>query len=168
MESETPQGHAEAAAADWDAERTANELLAILPLLGRLAAAAVQREAGAEITMPQFRVLALLAAQPQTQSALARRRRVSLQSMGAVVQSLVERGWIVRTPDLHDRRQHLLALSDAGRAQYEQAQRQTVRALLPLLASLSAEQLRAVRVALPALHTALTQEEDPHGTSPQA
>lgn len=177
MAHDTGQVVARGEADEWDAEQTAHELLAILPLLGRIVATAVQREAGAEITMPQFRVLALLAAQPQTLSALARRRRVSLQSIGGLVQALVERGWIVRTPDPQDRRQHLLALSDAGHARYEQAQSQTVRTLRPLLASLSAEQLRAVRVALPALHAALTQEEapahaaltqeeDPHGVPP--
>jgi DNA-binding MarR family transcriptional regulator len=143
----------------WDAERTTNELLAILPLLNRIVVTAVQREAGADTTMSQFRVLALLAAQPQTLSALARQRRVSLQSMGALVQSLVERGWIVRTPDPQDRRQHSLALSEVGRSHYEQAQAQTVRALLPFLAALSAEELRAVQLALPALHRALTRGE---------
>lgn len=147
-------------------EQTTRALLDILPLLTRIVAGAVQREAGADTTMPQFRVLALLAEQPQTLSVLARRRRVSLQSLGALVQTLVERGWIVRVPDPLDRRQQLLTLSEAGRTHYERAQDQTVRALLPLLATLDADQLRAVQVALPALHDALTHEEDPDGDTP--
>lgn len=144
----------------WDAERATNELLAVLPLLNSVVVSAVQREAGADTTMPQFRVLALLAAQPQTLSALARRRRVSLQSMGALVQALVERGWIIRTPDPLDRRQQLLALSPAGRSHFEQAEGRTVGALLPFIAALSAEELRAVQLALPALHRALASEEE--------
>ncbi len=151
------------AAGPWNAERTTNELLAILPLLTRIVAEAVRREAGAETTMPQFRALAILADEPQTLSALARRRRVSLQSMGTLVQALVERGWVVRTPDPLDRRQALLALSETGRSHYEQAQAQSVRSLLPLIATLSEEELGAVQVALPALHAALTREEDPDG-----
>jgi DNA-binding MarR family transcriptional regulator len=150
----------------WDGERTTNELLTILPLLTRIVAEAVRREAGAETTMPQFRALAILADEPQTLSALARRRRVSLQSMGTLVQALVERGWIMRTPDPLDRRQALLALSEMGRTHYEQAQAQSVRSLLPLIATLSEEELRAVQVALPALHAALTREEDPDGNPP--
>lgn len=144
----------------WDAERATNELLGILPLLNRVVVTAVQREAGADTTMPQFRVLALLADQPQTLSALARRRRVSLQSMGAIVQALVERGWIVRTPDPQDRRQQRLALSPAGHAHFKRAEERSVGALLPFIAALSAEELGAVEVALPALHRALTSEEE--------
>jgi DNA-binding MarR family transcriptional regulator len=147
-------------------EQAAHALLEVLPLLNRIVVEAVQREAGADTTMPQFRVLALLAAQPQTLSALARRRRVSLQSLGALVQALVERGWIVRIPDPGDRRQHLLTLSEAGRAHYERAQAQTLSALLPRLATLDADALRAVQVALPALHAALTQEDIPDGDPP--
>src|SRR5262249_5821492 len=55
------------------------ELLAVLPLLNRIVAAEVRREAGEETTMPQFRVLAHLAAGPLTLSALAKKRRVSPQ-----------------------------------------------------------------------------------------
>lgn len=146
-----------------EVEEATVALLDILPLLNRVVAAAVQREAGSDTTMPQFRVLALLAEGPQTLSALARRRRVSLQSLGTLVQALVERGWIVRAPDLRDRRQQLLTLSEAGRSHYERAQAQTVRALQPLMAALDADELRAVLVALPALRSALTREEDLDG-----
>src|SRR6476619_6342086 len=103
------------------------ELLAVLPLLNRIVAAEVRREAGEETTMPQFRVLAHLGAGPLTLSVLAKKRRVSLQSMSELVQALVERGWIARTPDPGDRRQHLLRLTDHGRAHYERAQEMTIR-----------------------------------------
>src|SRR6185295_15634394 len=66
---------------NWTPEQAAQELLAILPLLTRLVAAEVRREAGDETTMPQFRVLTHLAEGPLTVSGLARRRRVSLQAM---------------------------------------------------------------------------------------
>jgi DNA-binding MarR family transcriptional regulator len=52
---------------------TTEALLAVLPLLNRLVAADVRREAGEETTMPQFRVLAHLAAAPLTLSALAKK-----------------------------------------------------------------------------------------------
>lgn len=162
----SPLSPEEIAAPEPEVERATHALLNLLPLLNRIVAAAVQREAGADTSMPQFRVLALLASRPQTSSALARQRRVSLQALGTLVQGLVERGWIVRVPDPQDRRQHLLTLSDEGRAHYERAQAQTVRALRPLVATLDAEQLRAVQIALPALHDALTREENPDGNPP--
>jgi DNA-binding MarR family transcriptional regulator len=135
------------------------ELLAVLPLLNRIVAAEVRREAGEETTMPQFRVLAHLSPGPLTLSALAKKRRVSLQSMSELVQTLVERGWIVRTPDPSDRRQALLGLTDEGRAHYERAQAQTLARLAPLMAQLRPEELVAVRMALPALRRVLIQEE---------
>src|SRR5689334_22054541 len=139
---------------------TTRELLAVLPLLNRIVAAEVRREAGEETTMPQFRVLAHLTAGPLTLSALAKKRRVSLQSMSELVQVLVERGWIARAPDPSDRRQSLLRLTEHGQAHYERAQAQTLRRLAPLMARLTGDELAAVRMALPALRRVLTQEEE--------
>jgi DNA-binding MarR family transcriptional regulator len=136
------------------------ELMAVLPLLNRIVAAEVRREAGEDTTMPQFRVLAHLAAGPLTLSALAKKRRVSPQSMSELVQVLVERGWIARAPDPSDRRQSLLQLTDHGRLHYERADAQTLRRLAPLMAQLSPDELAAVRLALPALRRVLTQEEN--------
>ena len=143
----------------WTAEDATRELLAVLPLLNQVVAADVRREAGEETTMPQFRVLGYLATGPSTLSALARRRRVSLQAMGELVQTLVERGWISRAPDPSDRRQSLLQLTEQGRSHYERATSRMLHHLTPLLSELSAEELGAVRVALAALHRVLTGEE---------
>jgi DNA-binding MarR family transcriptional regulator len=143
----------------WTTEEITRELLAVLPLLNRIVAAEVRREAGEETTMPQFRVLAHLGDGPLTLSVLARKRRVSLQSMGELVQALVERGWVVRIPDRTDRRQHLLHLTEQGRAHYERAQEQALRRLVPLLDELTADEMAAVQQALPALHRVLTREE---------
>ena len=143
----------------WTSEDATRELLAVLPLLNRIVAGEVRREAGDDTTMPQFRVLAHLADGALTLSALAKRRRVSLQSMSELVQVLVERGWIARTADPSDRRQHLLQLTEHGRAHYERAQEMTIRRLAPLLAQLSAAEMAAVSTALPALRRVLAQEE---------
>jgi DNA-binding MarR family transcriptional regulator len=136
------------------------ELLAVLPLLNRIVAAEVRREAGEETTMPQFRVLAHLEGEPLTLSALARRRRVSMQSMSQLVQALVVRGWIAREPDPNDRRQSLLRLTEQGREHYVRAQAQMLERLAPLLAQLHDDELAAVHTALPALERVLVQEEE--------
>lgn len=143
----------------WTHEHIADELIVLLPLLSRIVAAAVRRATGEETTMPQFRVLGMLAEGPQTATVLARRRRVSLQSIGELVQALVARGWVERIPSPHDRRQQLLRLSDQGRAQHELAQAQTSSSLLPLLVALREDEIDAVQRALPALHRILTQDE---------
>lgn len=143
----------------WTTQDATAELLAVLPLLNRIVAAEVRRETGEETTMPQFRVLAYLVEGPLTPSALARKRRVSLQSMGELVQVLVERGWITRHPDPNDRRQQLLQLTDHGRLHYERAQAHALDRLVPLLAELSTDEMAAVQVALHALRRVLTREE---------
>lgn len=144
----------------YRAEDAAHEVLDVLPQLNRIVVAAVRRETGEETTMPQFRVLALMVAGPQTVSSLARQRRVSLQSMGGLVQALVERGWVVREPAPNDRRQQLLRLTDAGREHYQRAQAQTLRQLTPLLKELSQAELAAVQLALPALRRVLSMDEE--------
>ena len=145
---------------DWTSEDVTREVLAVLPLLNRIVGAEVRREAGEDTTIGQFRVLAHLAEGPLTLSVLAKRRRVSLQSMSELAQTLVERGWIARTPDPTDRRQHLLQLTDSGLAHYQRTQEMTIRQLAPLLAQLSADEMAAVRMALPALRRVLAQEEN--------
>ncbi|HEU4328484.1 MAG TPA: MarR family transcriptional regulator [Roseiflexaceae bacterium] len=149
----------------WTAEEATRELLAVLPLLNRIVASDVRREVGEDTTMPQFRVLSYLADGPITLSALARRRRVSLQAMGELAQVLVERGWVARLPDPSDRRQSLLQLTDHGRTHYERASARMLTHLTPLLAALTPEELGAVRVALGALGRVLAGEEgqEEHG-----
>ena len=144
---------------NWTSEDATREVLAVLPLLNRIVGAEVRREAGEDTTIGQFRVLAHLADGPLTLSVLAKRRRVSLQSMSELAQTLVERGWIARTPDPTDRRQHLLQLTEPGSAHYLRVQEMTIRQLAPLLAQLSPDEMAAVRMALPALRRVLMQEE---------
>jgi DNA-binding MarR family transcriptional regulator len=141
-----------------NAIEVAREILAVLPLLTRIVAAEVHREAGDDTTMPQFRVLAHLHEAPLTVSDLARRRRVTLQSMGELVQVLVERGWIIRTPDPDDRRRQLLELTDDGHRHYERAHAAVLDRLSPLLAHLTPRETRAVRLAMPALRRVLAGE----------
>jgi DNA-binding MarR family transcriptional regulator len=144
----------------WIGPEAAQELMEILPLLHRLVAAEVRREAGIETTMPQFRALMHLASQPMTVSTLARTRRVSLQSMGELVQGLVERGWVERMTNPQDRRQQLLSLTEEGLRHYQAMQAYAIDRLVPLLEQLDEHEMQAVQIALPALHRIFTGDED--------
>jgi DNA-binding MarR family transcriptional regulator len=139
----------------WTAEDAARELLAVLPLINRIMAAELRQEAGEDTTMPQFRVLAYLAEEPLTLSMIARRRRVSLQAAGELVQTLTDRGWITRVPDPNDRRQIMLHLTEAGTQQYERAHSRMLTHLIPFMERLSPEEMAAVKIALHALHQTL-------------
>jgi DNA-binding MarR family transcriptional regulator len=56
---------------------------------------------------------------PMTQRALADLEQVRQQSMSQSVDALEERGWATRSPDPSDRRQVIVALTEAGRAALE-------------------------------------------------
>src|SRR5215218_3537347 len=99
---------------NWTSEDATREVLAVLPLLNRIVGTEVRREAGEDTTIGQFRVLSHLAEGPLTLSVPAKRRRVSLRSMGEVMQVLGVRGWSLRALDPSDRRQHLLELTEPG------------------------------------------------------
>ena len=141
-----------------ESEAAARRILSILPLLNRLMVAELRHEVGDDTTMPQFRVLEHLEKEPQTLSDIARQRRVSLQSAGELVQILVERGWIVRTPDPGDRRKNLLSLTETGRERYQQARKSMLTRLLPLMEDLNRDEMAAVQIALQALQRVLSGE----------
>ena len=137
---------------------TAEQLLAVMPLLNRIMAVELRQETGDDTTMPQFRVLSYLVEEPLTMSAIARKRHVSFQSAGELVQALVERGWVVRMPDPTDRRQSLLHLTDVGLAQYERAQRHMLERLASFMDQLDENEKTTIQQALQSLHRVLVQE----------
>ncbi|NTW02323.1 MAG: MarR family transcriptional regulator [Oscillochloris sp.] len=139
-----------------EAEAIARDLLTTLPLLNRTVATIVQGDAPDALTMPQFRVLAHLSGGPLTVSDLARRRRVTLASMGELAQALVERGLVARRSDPQDRRQYQLSLSEAGQLRYNAVHNLAQAQIAALLSSrLSTEELDIIHTALPALQRAL-------------
>ncbi len=117
----------------------------------------LRQEAGEETTMPQFRVLSYLHESPLTVSDIARRRRVSFQSAGELVQTLVERGWITRIPDAKDRRQSLLHVTEAGQSAYERAQAHMLQRLSELVDGLSEDDKAVIRRAMSLLQSVLVE-----------
>ena len=140
-------------------QETARDLLSILPLLNRVMIIELRQEGGEETTMPQFRVLSSLSEAPMTVSDVARQRRVSFQSAGELVQTLVERGWIERIANPNDRRQSLLHLTGAGREAFDRSQRHMLERISGLLDALSAEQQAVIRRAMSLLQSVLVDEE---------
>lgn len=73
-----------------------------------------------DLALPQFDILAELdhAGQPQTMSELSRRLMVSNGNVTNLVDRLVENGLVARSPLASDRRVHLIALTESGRAEF--------------------------------------------------
>jgi len=69
----------------------------------------------AEVTLPQFRTLVVLATRgPQTVTALAENLDVHASTMTRMCTRLVTRGLVVREPSSVDRREVVITLSNAG------------------------------------------------------
>lgn len=145
----------------------AEELLKLIPKLGRTMSHYIQKEGETELTMMQMGVLFHLQNCPMTASDLAKKRQVSLQSASVLVQGLVEKGWVTREPNPADRRQFLLQLTPAGVDLSHQSKQKMVAFLAELLSQLTAEELTAGQQFLPALHRTLldpseNQTEESH------
>lgn len=138
-----------------EAHQTASQLMSVGPLLNRILSIEFRQEAGEGATLLQFRVLALLHEQPMNLSTLAKLRHVSLQSAGELTQTLVERGWVIRTPDPADRRQSILSLTEEGRIHFEHAQDRMLARLAGHLSTLDSAQLETIRESLSILQQVL-------------
>jgi DNA-binding MarR family transcriptional regulator len=80
-----------------------------------LAARSLERAAAAsDLTLAQFRILALVAAGDERSSLLADRLAVAKPTITAVVDGLVERGFVAREAVAGDRRSIRVALTSAG------------------------------------------------------
>lgn len=135
------------------------ELLSILPLVNRFIISALRTEGSDETTFVQFRVLTLLLEAPMTLSALAKKRRVSLQAASEQIQSLVDRGWVVRVPDPNDRRQALLHITDEGRQQLEDAYEDVATLLIPIMGKLSTTETQSAHEGLLALRRIFSEHD---------
>jgi DNA-binding MarR family transcriptional regulator len=104
------------------------ELSADLPRAARaltLAARALERAAAArDLTLAQFRVLVLVAAGDERSSLLAERLAVAKPTITAVVDGLVERGFVAREAVAGDRRSIRVALTPAGVAALHTAEQE--------------------------------------------
>src|SRR5690349_20856452 len=88
-----------------------------------LAARSLERSAAEnDLTLAQYRVLALVAAGDERSSLLANRLAVAKPTITAVVDGLVERGFVVREAIAGDRRSLRLGVTPAGTAALHSAE----------------------------------------------
>lgn len=136
-------------------DRIAQELLTVIPQLHRMLSSNVRRDGTSYASAPQIRLLAELLQGPQTMSALARQQHVSTQAVCDLVHDMVERGWLIRVPNQHDRRQQLLRVTERGQVALVEARQQALRQLMPRLHELSDTELYVLAAALPTLQRVL-------------
>jgi DNA-binding MarR family transcriptional regulator len=102
-----------------------------IALLGRV----LERAAG-DLTLAQYRVLAMVSAGDERASLLAGRLAITKPSVSAVVDGLVERGYLAREPVDGDRRAIRLRITTEGTKALEAAEAAMAERLEPLVEAL--------------------------------
>jgi len=96
------------------------------------AARRLERATG-DLTLAQFRVLALVSAGDERSSLVAERLAVARPTITAVVDGLVERGFVTREAVAGDRRSQRLVVTAAGRGALAQAEASMAAAIREVL-----------------------------------
>jgi DNA-binding MarR family transcriptional regulator len=86
-----------------------------------------------EMTLPQFRVLSLIASSPERAGRIASLAGVSRPSLTGVLDGLTQRGWVRRVEVDGDRRGVSLEITADGRAALDRAQAATGERLADVL-----------------------------------
>jgi len=108
-----------------------------------------------DITLPQVRVLRLLATSPERASAIAEKAAVSRPALSGVIDGLEKRGWLRRTEVTGDRRGVALVLTDAGRRALAAAEGPMVERVEEVIGTLSPADRRTVLRGLSTLAGAI-------------
>jgi DNA-binding MarR family transcriptional regulator len=95
---------------------------------------------------------------PSRISDLAKADRCSQPTMSNLVQRQEENGWVRREPDPADSRASLISLTDAGRAELDQARHEAGAAIAARLNQLPAKDLATLEAAVTVMHSILTLE----------
>jgi DNA-binding MarR family transcriptional regulator len=121
---------------------------------------AVRRDSDTE-RAAQSEALALLDRDgPMNVATLASARRVTHQTMRLVVGQLDQAGWLLRVPDLADRRSRMLVLTDAGRAELVRGRNaRAARIATQIGTRLSAEERQILRASV-ALFDRMSHADD--------
>ena len=140
----------------------AENLMKILPNMGRQIAGVLRASGEEETTLMQVGTLHQIKDRSMTASDIAKKRRVSLQSVSVFIQAMVEKGWVVRVPNPEDRRQFLLQITPDGMQKAEATREQIINYLADFLAELSPEEIAAGQVFLPAINRLLNSQSPVH------
>lgn len=136
-----------------------SSLLDTLPLITRSIRAALRGFEGGCLTAPQFRVLGLASPRPCTSKQLAEWQGVSLPAMSRMVNGLVRRKLLVRTPDTFDRRQMQLRLSARGKNKLERLRTVVEARLAARITTLGKSEKRALATGLIVLEELFRETE---------
>lgn len=106
-------------ARETQAARVAELFLAVIPTAMKTLRRELRSTSSANLTMPQYRILAHLYFEPANNKALAENLGVSLPAASRAVKSLVGRKLVESTQNILDKREVRLRLTKAGQRKFE-------------------------------------------------
>lgn len=134
-------------------EATEGTLRASRALLGIVARSVA--DALEQVTLPQFRVLVVLAGSgAMRMGALAARVGAVPSTFSRTIDRMVDGGWVLRQESPQSRREILVDLADAGRQLVDQVTERRRRQVAAVLTSLAPEEQRQIIDALDLFSTA--------------
>lgn len=140
---------------DEQTREAARQVVETIPLIMRTVGAEMRR--AVHTGMPaHMRVLGMCSRRAWSLSQLAEAQAVSAPTMSKTVNTLVERGWLARTPSEEDRRVVHVTVTPAGKQMLDEAHQQTVDHVAALLAALSPDERETLLAGLAVLRSALT------------
>ena len=110
-----------------------------------------------DMTLPQFRVMSLIASSPERANRLAERAAVSRPSLTRLLDGLEARGWVQRVNVEGDRRGVSLELTRSGASALKHAERAMTAELDEVLGTASPSARTAVIAGLGALGSAIKE-----------
>jgi DNA-binding MarR family transcriptional regulator len=146
-------------------ELCAREILDVTPIIMQALRVQIRAQRHDDLSVPQFRTLAFLSRHPGSSlSAAAEFIGLTLPTMSVLIEGLVQRGIVNRTPDKLDRRRVLLTLTPEGERQHKQALEGAAAWLVEVLKPLDENDRRVVMQALETLRPLFTTVAAPSGT----
>jgi DNA-binding MarR family transcriptional regulator len=119
-----------------------------------------------DMTLPQFRVLTLVASSPERANRIAEMAAVSRPSLTGLLDGLEARGWVRRVDVVGDRRGVLLEVTAAGTEALASADVAMAGALGELFDLAHTDDRAAVEAGLAALGRVLVAHRDRHDATP--
>lgn len=112
------------------------------------------------LTIPEWRLIAVIAEAPSlTQAELGERTRMDKVTVSRAAIALAGRGLVTRAPHTGDKRSHLLSLSDAGRALYEQVAPKAMELERRIMGRFAPEEIAQFTSMLRRIDAAVSEEE---------
>jgi long-chain acyl-CoA synthetase len=112
------------------------------------------------MTLPQYRLLSLVATAPERASRLADRASVTRPSLTGILDGLVTRGWVARSDVDGDRRGVTLTITAAGQQAYDDATAATTSGLDELISGADPKTRAKILAGLVALRTLMQERAD--------